>query len=420
MKVLSLFDWISCARIALERVWIEVENYYASEVNKYAIQVSQKNYPDIVQIGDVKKIEYKYMKGSKNNEWYYLLWDPDRPLLVDTMRKTDIDLLIWGSPCQDLSIAKKDRKGLDWERSWLFREYLRILRQVKPKYFILENVASMPSKDRDIISAELWVEPIMINAALVSAQNRKRYFWTNIPWVELPKDRGIYLKDILDDGINHIYQRPRGFNEWGIKEGKAPTMWSNAYQENNKPIKIWQFNKWWQGDRVYSVEGKSVCLSANWWGGGAKTWLYLLPWRIVGRRLNDEGKRDDYNNDIPIKQYVEINKDINKTNTISTVDKDNVIVSVGPGYVDRDKSLLVDANYQKWGNLQMYSKGKRQIVFSDELKNAIRKLTPIECERLQGVPDNYTEWVSNTQRYKTLWNAFNVDVVAHILSFIPR
>lgn len=129
MKVLSLFDGISCARVALDRANIPVETYFASEIDKYAISISQKNYPDIIQIGDVKDIS---SVGAK------------------------IDLIIGGSPCQDLSIAKKDRKGLEGERSSLFYEYVRILNEFKPKYFILENVASMPKKDKEIITQKLY------------------------------------------------------------------------------------------------------------------------------------------------------------------------------------------------------------------------------------------------------------------------
>src|SRR3990167_4504307 len=172
MKVLSLFDGISCARVALERVGIPVEVYYASEVDKYAIQIAQKNYTDTLRVGSVVDLQG------------YLI--------------TQIDLLIGGSPCQDLSIAKKNRKGLDGVLSGLFWEYVRLLKEVKPKYFVLENVASMPKEAKDTITKELGVEPIMINAALVSAQNRKRLFWTNIP-VEHPADRGVVVNDIIDD-----------------------------------------------------------------------------------------------------------------------------------------------------------------------------------------------------------------------------
>lgn len=150
MKILSLFDGISCARVALERVGIKVDAYTACEIDKYAMQISKKNYPDIVQVGSV----------------------------TDLVAHTEpFDLIIGGSPCQDLSIAKKNRKGLDGERSGLFWEYVRILKEVKPKYFILENVASMPKEAKAIITEALGVEPIMINAALVSAQNRKRLFF---------------------------------------------------------------------------------------------------------------------------------------------------------------------------------------------------------------------------------------------------
>jgi DNA (cytosine-5)-methyltransferase 3A len=168
MRVLSLFDGISCCRVALERAGIEVQTYYASEIDKHAIAISKKNYPDIVQLGSV----------------------------VGLTPPEDIDLLIGGSPCQDLSIAKKDRKGLDGERSGLFWEYVRIKDECKPTYFILENVASMPKKDRDIITTTLGVQPVLFNASLVSAQSRKRLFWTNLKF-ELPEDRGILLRDIL-------------------------------------------------------------------------------------------------------------------------------------------------------------------------------------------------------------------------------
>lgn len=354
MNVLSLFDGISCAYVGLQRTGLQVNKYYASEIDKNAITVSKSRVPCRIDAGDVRGITE----------------------LDDT-----IDLMIGGSPCQDLSIAKKGRKGLDGDRSGLFWEYVRIKNLVKPKWFILENVASMPKADKDIITKEMGVEPILINASLVSAQCRKRLFWTNIPNVTLPEDRGILLKDILQpDGevderfvvngksfcltasysktskqpkeneVNHEAEKKQrtlvfhktaqtGRNETKKlgyvgehdhqakrvydEEGKAPAL--NVVC--NSMVKIGHIgNTDSQGNRVYSAEGKSVCLSANGGGLGAKTGLY------------DTGK--------------------------------------------------------------------------------IRKLTPIECERLQGLPDNYTEGIATTNRYKALGNAFNVDVVAHILSFI--
>lgn len=295
MKILSLFDGISCARVALERAGIKVDTYTAIEIDKYAVQISNKNYPDIYRWDDVKT--YNGCDGI-------------------------YDLLIGGSPCQDLSIAKKNRNGLAGERSGLFWEYVRILNEVKPKYFILENVNSMPKEAKDLITKTLGVEPIMINASLVSAQNRKRLFWTNIPNVTQPSDQGILLKDIILDGntndlkslcVTASYHKKNVQNYLNKRDGQM--------------IRVGAIGKGGQGDRIYSVNGKSVALSANGGGRGAKTGLYI------------EGEM-------------------------------------------------------------------------------LRKLHPIECERLQGLPDRYTEGLSNTQRYKCLGNAFNVDVVAHILSFI--
>jgi len=300
MRVLSLFDGISCARVALERAGIEVQTYYASEIDKHAIAVSKKNYPDIVQLGSV----------------------------VGLTPPEDINLLIGGSPCQDLSIAKKDRKGLDGDRSGLFWEYVRIKDECKPTYFILENVASMPKKDRDIITTTLGVQPVLFNASLVSAQSRKRLFWTNLKF-ELPEDRGILLKDIL--------QPDAEVDERMVVDGKAfclTASYQGAIESNSVKrrqrtmVKVGHIgNSDAQANRVYDPFGKSCTLSALGGGLGAKTGLY------------------------------------------QTTDR-------------------------------------------------IRKLTPIECERLQCLPDNYTEGIAKTHRYKCLGNAFNVDVVSHILSVL--
>lgn len=318
-NILSLFDGISCARVALERAGVQVGAYYASEVDKYAIQISQKNYPDIVQVGSVTE-------------------------LYPTPNLHNVDLLIGGSPCQDLSIAKSNRKGLDGERSGLFWEYVRILREAKPRYFILENVASMSKESRDKISEVLGVQPVMINASLVSAQNRKRLFWVGklvddtYTQVEIlqPEDRCIFLKDILESGdtdrlksycIDANYHKGSSYENYK-KNGRRQLIFLGGVRNKDwaKDGKNYSRN-FGQGDRVYSPEGKSVTLSALGGGRGAKTGLY-------------------------------------------------------------------------------------------EINNDVRKLTPTECERLQGLPDDYTSGISNTQRYKTLGNAFNVDVVAHIIKHL--
>lgn len=326
MIVLSLFDGISCAYEALRRAGIEVKTYYASEIEKNAIKISQKNHPDIIQLGDVKSIT-----GLPH-----------------------IDLLIGGSPCQDLSIAKRDRKGLEGERSGLFWEYARLKRELNPTYFILENVASMQKKDRDIITQELGVEPVLFNASLVSAQSRKRYFWTNIKF-ELPEDRGILLKDILQPETEideRFVVKPKSFitvlpkpkehefiqvgyfgsptqNNVG---GQALRVYTDEGKSTTSGVGLYKIgyidNKISQGYKVYDTQGKSVTLTSAGGGIGAGTGLYRVP------------------------------------------------------------------------------------------DTKIRRLTPIECERLQGLPDNYTEGIPLTHRYKCLGNAFNVDVVATILRHI--
>ena len=173
MNVLSLFDGMSCGQIALERAGIKVDKYYASEIKEHAIKVTQSNYPNTIQLGDVTKI-----KAS------------DLP---------KIDLLVGGSPCQDFSQANKERKGLDGEKSGLFFQYLRLLKELKPKYFLLENV-KMKKEHQDIISYYLGVEPININSKIISGQLRNRFYWTNIQNIEPLKDKGVNLSSILSDG----------------------------------------------------------------------------------------------------------------------------------------------------------------------------------------------------------------------------
>ena len=390
MNVLSLFDGISCARVALDRAGIEVNAYMASEIDKNAIKVSEKNYPDIIRVGSVVGLE---VEGQ-------------------------IDLLIGGSPCTDLSIAKKDRKGLEGNQSSLFWEYARIKKECNPQWFVLENVASMPKADRDIITREMGVEPVMFNASLVSAQSRKRLFWTNIPF-DLPEDRGVLLKDILQDEVEekfymkkemtsngkttgkvgHIGDKDSHTNRVYSAEGKAPTQCKGPGGGALPTlIKVGHVGGDMQGNRVYSTEGKSTTLSAE--GGGLAGGTTLI--KIRGR--------DVILNESPLQVLQEGRTELGKQSRKEIkkeTGKDSTSRSGGhKAYFGKDGTKA---------NCLTTALGAEGLIVEQD---RIRKLTPIECERLQGLPDNYTEGVATTNRYKCLGNAFNVDVVAHILGRI--
>ena len=482
MNVLSLFDGISGARIALDNLGVRC-TYFASEIDPYAESISKYHYPDTIRLGDITKIKGK-----------------DLP---------KIDLIIGGSPCQGFSVAGH-RKAFKDPRSKLFFEFSRLLKECKPKYFLLENVR-MKKEWIDIISNEVRAEPIMINSALVTAQNRNRLYWANFP-IGQPEDRKIVLKDIIEEGITdrdksycidasyfkggnlQMYfnknKRQLIFGDWctekeksyaitatygnagnlndyfekhkrqlvfkpinlhRIKHGfidekdmadvdkypslcaqspaskykisypisltevrteeakeirrknresgidtcprrakalvprtddKANCLTANLSKEHlilDKPLRIGDIGKGAQGQRIYSEHGKSVTLNAVGGGLGAKTGLYAIAQR---GRYNEEGK---------IKQQYEISG-TDKSNAVTTVQKDSMLL-------ENDGELLL-----------------------------VRKLTPIECERLQGIKDNWTQWgindkgkkvkISNTQRYKAVGNGFTIPVIEHILKEI--
>lgn len=226
MKVLSLFDGISCGRVALERAGIKVSRYVASEIDKYAISVSMKNWKDIERKGAVQDLNFK---------------------------QGEFDLLIGGSPCQGLSRANNDRLNLNDERSALFFEYARLKQQVKPKWFLLENVVC-DKQTEEIISEAMGVKPILINSSLLSAQNRERLYWTNIPF-EMPMDKDIILQDVLDDAFAH--ESLFVSDKYKYNEVKNET--------NNRSCKMEQIGfleTGRQGQRVYSKFGKSPTLQA--------------------------------------------------------------------------------------------------------------------------------------------------------------
>ena len=363
LKVVSLFDGISCGRVALERAGIAVSSYVAFEIDKYAKAISRYNYLDIKQRGNV--------------------------LDADFSRYADYDLVMGGSPCTFWSIAKSNREvdkdGMGWA---LFMRFVDAVRQIRPQYFLYENVASMPNNIRDYISEELGCEPVLINSALVSAQSRKRLYWTNIgdgSCIAQPSDKGILLKDILESGMPYqdkshcITASYSGAVFWNSLERKQRSMIAEEVtamgaalrtradssgkfkplevRHDSKlnalttvqtdsvicaPVRLGAIGTGGQGNRIYSVRGKTVSLMANGGGRGVKTGLYKI--------------------DLP------------------------------------------DGDYY------------------------IRKLTPIEAERCQTLPDNYTAFgtddsgnvvnISNTQRYKAIGNGWTVDVIAHILKHL--
>jgi len=417
LRVLSLFDGISVAQQALKELGIECE-YYSSEIDKYTISITRRNFPDTIQLGDIKSISYS--NG--------VLFDQNGESQVGK-----IDLLVGGFPCTNLSIAKKNREGLAGSESGLFYEMIRIHKEIKPKWFVYENVFSMAKDQKEIITQEISaiagrrIEPIMINASLISAQNRRRLFWTNITHIQQPEDRGIFLKDILESEVDEKYYTKmnlekridykvhKDFNAKSvplratdykgthnlIEQKKSNTIRTVGRgsgiddKHNWDTIRIGQIGKGGQGDRIYSPEGKSVNLSANGGGRGAKTGLYAIP---VALRNRGQGKKPEYNG-------------TDKANAMTTVQTDSMV------------KIINGRRFQK-ETLDDGSLGD----FVDVTDSIIRKLTPIECERLQSVPDNFTAKginekgeevdISNSQRYKALGNAFNCEVIKNILKYM--
>jgi len=374
---------MSCGQIALDQLGIPVDTYYASEIDKYAIQVTQANYPNTVQVGDVTNLDPKDF--------------------------ADVDLIMGGSPCQGFSFAGK-QLAFDDPRSALFFEFIRLLKNIKPKYFLLENVR-MKKDFLDIISQEVskcypeitfGITPLLINSSLVSAQSRQRYYWTNIPNIQQPKDRGIVLRDILETKPENFTKMSNKFakRQKGRKclidytKEKASNLSAMEYVKNGrqgdylacdydgKPKQVGvaaDINGHDILRRVYSPEGKSPTLNSM--GGGNREPKVVTGGAFRGRAYDKDGKRMDRDGSSvanKTKQMLELRKD-NKSNAITTVGKDSVAVN---------EDLT-------W-----------------------RKLTPLECERLQTVPDNYTNHVSNTQRYKMLGNGWTVEVIKHILQSI--
>jgi DNA (cytosine-5)-methyltransferase 3A len=353
MRVLSLFDGISCARVALDRAGLPVTEYLASEIDPKAIAISAKNYPDIVRLGDVREVCMSHLKGP-------------------------IDLLVGGSPCVDLSIAKQNRKGLDGDQSSLFWEYVRIWELLRPKWFILENVASMPKADRDIITKTLGVDPVMIDASLVSAQTRKRLFWTNIPGVTQPEDRGIRLKDIL---------QPDGeVDESMTVNGKSFCLTATYHKAGTSEAEVQHNRERGQRTMVFTA-------TAQTGRNPTKKLGYVGEHDHQAKRVyDDEGKLPALN--VVCNSLVKVGHIGNTDGQANRV------------YSPEGKSVTLSANGGGSGaKTGLYAVGQAHI----------RKLTPVECERLQGLPDGYTEGVAKTHRYKALGNAFNVDVVAHLL-----
>lgn len=319
MNILSLFDGISCAQIALNRIGVKIDNYFASEVDKYAIQITMKNYPNTIQLGRVENVFAK-----------------DLP---------NIDLIVGGFPCQSFSVAGR-RENFSDKRGMLFYECVRLLKECNPKYFLFENVV-MKKLWQDEISKYFGVEPIMINSALVSAQNRRRLYWTNIPNIEQPQDRHILLADVIESGL--------------VDRDKSHCIDANYFKGGS-------LNNYLEKSRrqiVLSQSEKRLC--------------------VLVERRTEKAKAERRNNYLQFgidscqRQDKEwIPRIDNKTNALLTSD---------------DSNYLID-NF------------------------VVRKLTPLECERLQTIPEGYTKDVSNTQRYKMIGNGFTVDVIAHILSYM--
>ncbi len=391
MTVISLFDGMSCGQIALNNLGIKYDAYYASEVDKYAMQVTKDNYPNTIHVGDVSKISFKRgrLRDADGNKY----------------RIRGEVILIGGSPCQGFSFAGKMKgaatkcnieittldqylklkdEGFAFEgQSYLFWEYVRLREEIKPKYFLLENVM-MVKKWWNMFNEAMGAEAIEINSALVSAQNRKRLYWSNIPNITQPDDKGILLKDILEDEVDDKYYMSqvatmrsltnpmsRAFTKDVKKSGALLANQVKQSTDGLYHIADIDIKGHDQIKRVYSEMGKSRTLTTC--TGGHREPKLLVP----------ENTK---------KGYIEVNDGECFDNTFpkSTTRRGRMMAR-------KCNALLTSHQFFRYEHPR------------------VRKLTPTECERLQTVPDGYTKSVSNSQRYKMLGNGWTVAVVEHIL-----
>ena len=444
MNVLSLFDGMSCGRIALDRLGIEVDTYYASEIDKYAIAVAKENYPDTIHVGDITQLDPKDFQ--------------------------DIDLILAGSPCQGFSFAGK-QLAFDDPRSALFFEFIRLLKAIKPKYFLLENVR-MKQQYIDVITQQVSecypdhegndlfdskIEPILINSALLSAQSRQRLYWTNIPHVKQPEDLGIVLKDILEDEVEEHYlagknllENYQGGNQLNPNyKSQANTIhdknkksgvicagthgYANGYVET-KPKQVGKIKDGGQGNRIYSTNGKSSTLSAQSGGtaGNGNTLIETKPKQvgiasdinghdILKRVYSPEGKSPTLNTmgggnrepKVAVENRIVVDPERKRLIIAEANEKGYTIIEDGDCFdINYPNSKTRRGRKMKYKCNALTPSAQEYMHFKDL---TWRKLTPLECERLQTVPDNYTASVSNTQRYKMLGNGWTVEVICHIL-----
>ncbi len=362
MKVLSLFDGISCGMVALERAGIPVERYVAYEIDKYAIQISKKNYPHIEHRGDVTTADFTKYKG--------------------------FDLLIGGSPCTHWSIANRSREtttnGLGFE---LFMQYVRALRESGCKYFLYENNHSISKEIKAEISKYLGVEPIMINSSLVSAQERKRCYWTNIPDIQQPANRSIYLKDVLDihndeECVDKIMMSKSDFKVKVRKHYIDKKQLGEFLREKKSIAKL-------SNKEIATFCNVPLTLAEHWFRLDGS---FSIPDAEIWERLKECLQIDETTFDAAITEF-EI--------------KNNVF----------DMAKRIYHINGKHPTLTTLSGGHQRKTITDG--KDLFYLEPLHCERLQTMPDNYTEGISDRQRFKCLGNGWTVDVIAHIFTFLP-